>query len=231
MEKRQIYVWLCDNMGQIRYSLSQRLKNLRRLPEFKFSLVDSQSSFYLNDIFQITRKSNPNQKIILLGDDYNKKYQEKFNLEFHNINEYLVNNFNYKHYSVNTILYEKFCYERWIILNNFLKTTTYETIVYSDSDNAFYMDIDVLLNQQKFNNFDVLYLGNGSVVVPNIFVAKKNIYDVIVFDKFEKHPNEITFDCITKKYAGDFSDSFLMKSIFIKVSSKMFYYFNQDTQN
>ena len=52
VEKRQVYVWLCNNMGQIRYSLSQRLKNLRRLPVLKFSLVDSQSQFYLSDTLE-----------------------------------------------------------------------------------------------------------------------------------------------------------------------------------
>jgi ribosome-binding factor A len=52
VERRQVYVWLCNNMGQIRYSLSQRLKSLRRLPELKFALVDSQSSFQLSDVME-----------------------------------------------------------------------------------------------------------------------------------------------------------------------------------
>jgi len=64
VEKRQIYVWLCQNVGQIRYSLSQRLKNLRRLPEFKFSMVDSQSSFYLNDIMDSISEEQKRQQTI-----------------------------------------------------------------------------------------------------------------------------------------------------------------------
>ena len=62
VEKRQIYVWLCQNVGQIRYSLSQRLKNLRRLPEFKFSMIDSQSSFYLNDIMDSITEEQKKKK-------------------------------------------------------------------------------------------------------------------------------------------------------------------------
>ena len=65
---------------------------------------------------------------------------------------------------------------------------------------------------------NILLLGGFGFIGTNILkfidAHYNNIYDVIVFDKFEKHPHEITFDCIKKKYAGDFSDSFLMKSIF-----------------
>ena len=71
VEKRQIYVWLCQNVGQIRYSLSQRLKNLRRLPEFKFSMVDSQSSFYLNDIMDsISEDQKKQQTIDIINIDF-----------------------------------------------------------------------------------------------------------------------------------------------------------------
>lgn len=50
VEKRQVYVWLCNNIGQVRYSLSQRLKDLRRIPEVRFALADTQSSLYLSQI-------------------------------------------------------------------------------------------------------------------------------------------------------------------------------------
>eukprot|EP00286_Rhodomonas_abbreviata_P001832 CAMPEP_0181291144 /NCGR_PEP_ID=MMETSP1101-20121128/1806_1 /TAXON_ID=46948 /ORGANISM="Rhodomonas abbreviata, Strain Caron Lab Isolate" /LENGTH=174 /DNA_ID=CAMNT_0023395507 /DNA_START=137 /DNA_END=661 /DNA_ORIENTATION=- len=50
VQKRQVFVWLCDNVRQIRHSLSQRLRNLKRLPEITFRLVDTQSSFYLRDM-------------------------------------------------------------------------------------------------------------------------------------------------------------------------------------
>eukprot|EP00600_Ochromonadales_sp_CCMP1393_P009404 CAMPEP_0174969074 /NCGR_PEP_ID=MMETSP0004_2-20121128/8524_1 /TAXON_ID=420556 /ORGANISM="Ochromonas sp., Strain CCMP1393" /LENGTH=203 /DNA_ID=CAMNT_0016218451 /DNA_START=53 /DNA_END=664 /DNA_ORIENTATION=+ len=68
VEKRQVFVWLCNNMGQIRYSLSQRLKNLRRLPELKFNLVDSQSSFYLNDVMDEIAPSGKNSAMLDAND-------------------------------------------------------------------------------------------------------------------------------------------------------------------
>ena len=77
VEKRQIYVWLCQNVGQIRYSLSQRLKNLRRLPEFKFSMIDSQSSFYLNDIIDsITEEQKKKKEDEMMNDITSIDFEE-----------------------------------------------------------------------------------------------------------------------------------------------------------
>lgn len=39
-------------------------------------------------------------------------------------------------------------------------------------------------------------------------------FSVVTFDKFEKHPAGLTFDCVYRSYAGDFSDSVLIESIF-----------------
>jgi ribosome-binding factor A len=44
VEKRQIFVWLCENVGQVRYSLAQRLKHMRRVPEIFFKLSDNQQA-------------------------------------------------------------------------------------------------------------------------------------------------------------------------------------------
>jgi len=181
-------------------------------------------SFYLDNIFKITRKSNPEQKIVLLGDDENKKYAEIYNLEFHDINDYPVTNFNYKHYSVNAIPYEKFCYERWIILNQFLKTTEYEKVIYSDSDNAFFIDANELFNNEESKKYNVLYLGNCEVVSPNVFIADKNIYEILsngIYDFFNQD-NEVIEKLIeTKKWYemrkgklnDHFSDMFILKYI------------------
>jgi len=39
-------------------------------------------------------------------------------------------------------------------------------------------------------------------------------YNVIVFDKLPKHPNGDTFKCLKKTYAGDFSDTVFLRTIF-----------------
>jgi hypothetical protein len=76
-------------------------------------------SNYLDDIFNITTKNNK-CRIILIGDENNKKYSTKYGIEFYNINDDREE-FKYDHISVNSYEYEKFCFERWIILSNFIR--------------------------------------------------------------------------------------------------------------
>jgi len=57
VEKRQVFVWLSNHKGQVRHSLSQRLRDFRRLPMIRFSLVDTQAQDYLDETFeQISRE-------------------------------------------------------------------------------------------------------------------------------------------------------------------------------
>jgi len=73
VEKRQVYVWLCNNMGQVRYSLSQRLRSLRRLPTMKFSLIDTQAQFYLSDTLD---NISAEMKNIPVDDDIELEFEE-----------------------------------------------------------------------------------------------------------------------------------------------------------
>lgn len=50
VERRQMYVWLNENIGQVRHSLTKRLRTLRRVPIVSFELADTQSSFYLSEV-------------------------------------------------------------------------------------------------------------------------------------------------------------------------------------
>mmetsp|Transcript_14632 Transcript_14632/g.21806 ORF Transcript_14632/g.21806 Transcript_14632/m.21806 type:complete len:199 (+) Transcript_14632:29-625(+) len=63
VEKRQIYVWLNDNIGQVRHSLAQRLRNLRKVPQISFELADTQSAFYLNDVMDNFSSNLPSKGI------------------------------------------------------------------------------------------------------------------------------------------------------------------------
>lgn len=68
VEKRQIFVWLCENVGQVRYSLAQRLRHMRRVPEIFFKLSDQQGS----------------ADLVSLIDSFNtveKKVEEEFEFE------------------------------------------------------------------------------------------------------------------------------------------------------
>jgi ribosome-binding factor A len=52
VEKRQVFVWLCENVGQIRYSLAKRLRSMRRVPEISFKLSDTKNMMDLVDLIE-----------------------------------------------------------------------------------------------------------------------------------------------------------------------------------
>ena len=116
---------------------------------------------YLDNVFAITRKYNPDNRLILLGDDENKEVAKKYNIEFYQISEY-NEEIPYYHFSTNGEVYEKFCFERWFIIKNFCIKHDILEILHSDSDNAFFVDLNTL-------NYTNARIGQkNQVVVPNV---------------------------------------------------------------
>lgn len=63
----------------------------------------------------------------------------------------------------------------------------------------------------------ILLLGAYGFLGTNLmkFIDSKGLnYKVVTFDKFEKHTEGLSFDCIEASYAGDFADELLMDDIF-----------------
>lgn len=64
----------------------------------------------------------------------------------------------------------------------------------------------------------ILLLGGfgfiGTNLLKYIDAHFAGLYSVIVFDKLPMHPYKVSFNCVEKVYAGDFSDTMLMKTIF-----------------
>lgn len=50
IQKRQIFLFLCENIGQVRFELSKRLRSFRRVPIITFAMTDTQSEAYLNQV-------------------------------------------------------------------------------------------------------------------------------------------------------------------------------------
>ena len=44
VEKRQIFVWLCDNVGQVKFSLAKRLRHMKKVPDIFFKLADNKAT-------------------------------------------------------------------------------------------------------------------------------------------------------------------------------------------
>ena len=65
---------------------------------------------------------------------------------------------------------------------------------------------------------NILLLGGygflGTNILKHIDASLADVYRVIVFDKFPAHPAGISFRCVTKTYAGDFSDTLLVENLF-----------------
>lgn len=64
----------------------------------------------------------------------------------------------------------------------------------------------------------ILLLGGygflGTNILKYIDGCLMDAYRVIVFDKFPAHPAGVSFRCVTKTYAGDFSDTVLVENLF-----------------
>jgi len=59
VERRQVFVWLCENVGQVRYELAKRLRHMKRIPEIFFKLSDNkESSDLINLIDQVSTSSS-----------------------------------------------------------------------------------------------------------------------------------------------------------------------------
>ena len=69
VERRQMYVWLNENIGQVRHSLTKRLRSLRRVPIVSFELADTQSSFYLSEVMDNLSSSSAMQGADGFDDD------------------------------------------------------------------------------------------------------------------------------------------------------------------
>jgi len=52
VEKRQIFVWLCENVGQVRFELAKRLKHMKRIPTIFFKLANNQAAADLVTIIE-----------------------------------------------------------------------------------------------------------------------------------------------------------------------------------
>ena len=56
--KRQVFVWLCENVGQVRYSLAKRLRHMKKMPEISFKLADTKSTTDLMAMIDEVSKSD-----------------------------------------------------------------------------------------------------------------------------------------------------------------------------
>ena len=96
---------------------------------------------FMQRVLKENRRSNPDQRIIVLGDDYNRVP----GIEYHRWSDYrrysgrLVKA--YRHQSVNAFPFELLCMERWAVLLDFCEKWGLEEVIHLDSDVILYEPI------------------------------------------------------------------------------------------
>jgi hypothetical protein len=77
VERRRVYIWLCENLKQIRFALHSRLRRFRRLPIIAFKLYDIEQSLSLykemetikDELIETSSPKRPNLSKILDFDE------------------------------------------------------------------------------------------------------------------------------------------------------------------
>jgi hypothetical protein len=167
--------------------------------------VHNGNQSYLDNVFEMTRLFNPTLRIILLGDESNKLIALKHNVEHYSYSLY-YETIPYEHFSPNPKEYELFCFERWFILRNFMKEQKIDKIVYSDSDNAFCVNIEL------FHYVNARIGNKGNPVVPNVFFIEFDYLNKICDFYFILHESNFKEKIIP--YSGEYNGIFLYSDMY-----------------
>lgn len=135
-------------------------------------------TYHTSNILTYTRRTNPKIPIVLLGHEGHREYVSRFNCELVLLSTLTPDlSYNYVHLSPNDPDYEKDRFDRWIVLNTYLKTSPYNTIFYSDYDNALFTDVNAFAALAP--NPTCLFVGNQYVSVPNVLLMTKTVVNTI----------------------------------------------------
>ena len=70
VERRQVYIWLCENVSQVKHSLAKRLKHMKRVPDLQFKLADSQAAADLAELMdEISMEFTDDEELYEFEDD------------------------------------------------------------------------------------------------------------------------------------------------------------------
>lgn len=110
------------------------------------------SSDYLWYCLEQAKKTNPEARIILLGDEANKPYDSS--IEHYLISDYFegATKFEsvYRHQSSNPYWYELICFQRWFIINDFVQKNNIDMLYGCDTDIMIYDDLSKYIPQGTF---------------------------------------------------------------------------------
>ena len=121
-------------------------------------VIHKQKSNYLSYCLLQARRSNPDSRLILIGDDQNDRNA--------NADHYMLADYQrganqlasvYEHLSLSPFQFELFCMQRWFILKEFMATNEINSIFYQDTDVMLYGNVSA--EQRKFAHYGLAFAG------------------------------------------------------------------------
>lgn len=172
---------------------------------------------YLKVCIKQAKYSNPSSRIILIGDNSNKKCALNEGVEHYLISDYFKSALefakNYKHYSTNNYNYELFCFQRWFIIKDFIDSQGIDKFIHIDSDvllfKNFYSDTSYLNTIKKYDFLHCGYSAHTSVF---------NSKDVLLY--FCDFINKMFLD---KNFVTQFETKMNSDKIIYKVNNAIYY--------
>jgi hypothetical protein len=182
-------------------------------------------TYHTPSILTYTRRTNPKIPIVILGTPSHQQYVSRFNCELVDLSSLTVDlSYNYTHISPNEEAYEKGRFDRWLLLNAYMKTSPYEKILYSDYDNALFVDVNQLTALHESPS--CLFVGNDYVSVPNILFMTKTVVNTIetYIRSFYSRPSEAVEAFVTTLQADmsgtlHYSDIWMLRDVFANLAN------------
>ena len=121
---------------------------------------------YLRVCLSQAKFSNPNSRVILLGDESNVNIAKEAGVEHYLINDYFkqAQEFQkiYRHYSTNPYDFELFCFQWWFVIGEFIEKNNIDKFLHIDSDVLLYADFSQEHAFLDYINYYVLTYSHAS---------------------------------------------------------------------
>jgi ribosome-binding factor A len=77
VEKRKLYLWLCDNVSQVRFSLAKRIRYIRRIPLLTFKLLDPQTAEMMNIMEEEAMRRQSSSQALPMDMDFEEEDEDE----------------------------------------------------------------------------------------------------------------------------------------------------------
>lgn len=125
--------------------------------------VHRKNPYYLYASLRQARCSNPNSRIILLGDSTNNKYNfvEHYNIEDYSNSAKRFEKI-YRHHSPNNFEFELFCFQRWFIIRDFVEKELGANTGFLYCDTDFLLFDDISNDLKTWSQYDMTICRTGT---------------------------------------------------------------------